>query len=208
MTPDEARTQNFLGAQTPQSPADRKRREIIDRSADLFDEYGYRDTSMNDIADAVGVRKPTLYHYFKNKDEILYWIHEEFINGLVEAQEARVAAALPPEQIVREVMAEVLTLMQTHRGHVRTYFEHHRELDEQARAESLEKRLRYRRLLQDAISRGIDDGAFRAVDPALTALAVFGMVNWAYQWYQVDGPRTPDDIANQFADLLLGGLRA
>ena len=83
MTPRATRPAPTSASGSPLSAADRRRRDILAKSAVLFDEFGYRETSMNDIADAVGVRKPTLYHYFDTKDEILFWIHEEFINTLI-----------------------------------------------------------------------------------------------------------------------------
>ena len=187
---------------------DRRRVQILQESATLFDEFGYSATSMNDIADAVGVRKPTLYHYFDTKDEILFWLHEEFINTLIARQEQRMADEVPADRMVFEIMADILALMETHKGHVRTFFENHRELPERHRKSSIEKRNRYGRMLEDAIAQGTKDGSFRDVEPDLTALAVMGMVNWAYQWYLVGGSRTPRDIAAVFADLVLNGLAA
>ena len=188
--------------------SDRRRAEILLQSAALFDEFGYNSTSMNDIADAVGVRKPTLYHYFDTKNEILYWLHEEFINTLIEQHEMRLADGVPADRMVVEIMADILALMETHKGHVRTFFENHRELPERHRKSSLEKRNRYRKILEDSIEQGTRDGSFRQVNPGLTALAIFGMVNWAYQWYRVGDSRTPGDIAAVFGDLVLNGLTA
>ena len=56
--------------------------------------------------------------------------------------------------------------------------------------------------------RGIKSGEFRKVDPRLTTLAVFGMCNWAYQWYQPKGKLKPRQIADFFASLLFEGLAA
>jgi AcrR family transcriptional regulator len=107
---------------------DERRQEIVRTAADLFDRAGYSSTTMEDIAHAVGIAKPTLYHYFKSKDEILFWIHEEFIDLLINRHEQRLQALLDPNQLLLEVMADILELMETHRGHVRVFFEHHREL--------------------------------------------------------------------------------
>ena len=189
-----------------ETATDRRRKQILEQSALLFDSYGYNATSMNDIADAIGVRKPTLYHYFDTKDEILYWIHEEFINTLIDKQEQRIADGVAADDMVFEMMADILTLMETHRGHVRTYFEHHRELPEKRRKSSLAKRRKYRDMLQTCIAQGVQDGSFRNIDPTLASLAIFGMVNWSYQWYQVGGPRQPREVATAFYDMILNGL--
>src|SRR6516165_1267228 len=65
------------------SLADRKH-EIVTAAASVFDRDGYGSTSMDDIARTVGIAKPTLYHYFSSKDEILTSIHEEFIDLLLD----------------------------------------------------------------------------------------------------------------------------
>lgn len=113
-----------------------RRQQIVDAAAELFDKVGYSNTSMEDIAAVVGVAKPTLYHYFPGKDAVLLEIHEEFIDLLNRQHAERVAAELGPEQLLLEVMADILELMRTHRGHVRVFFEHHRELPPEARAAS------------------------------------------------------------------------
>ncbi|MDO8212604.1 TetR/AcrR family transcriptional regulator [Conexibacter sp. CPCC 206217] len=183
-----------------------RRDDVIRQSATLFDERGYHSTSMEDIASAVGVRKPTLYHYVQSKDEILYWIHEEFIDLLISRQERRMSTAMSPEQLVLEVMGDILELMETHRGHVRVFFEHHRELPTDEHAAIAAKRERYESAVAAVIQRGVDEGAFRPVDVKLATLALFGICNWAYQWYRADGPLRSREVAYVFWDLLLNGL--
>lgn len=183
-----------------------RREEVIREAAALFDRRGYHLASMEDIAEAVGVRKPTLYHYFNSKDEILFWIHEEFIDQLIERQERRATQSLPAEQLVLEVMSDILELMETHRGHVRVFFEHHRELPAAEHAAIAAKRATYEAAVAAAIQRGIEDGRFRPVDVKLATLALFGMCNWAYQWYRSEGPLRSREIAYAFWDVFINGL--
>ena len=105
-----------LPAAEPGTAADARRAEVITLAADLFDRHGYASVSMEQIAAAAGMAKPTLYHYFRAKDEILRGIHETFIDLLLGA------------------MTDIFGLMETHRGHVRVFFEHHRELPDAARS--------------------------------------------------------------------------
>ena len=189
----------------PPVKADEKRRELVGKAADLFDRAGYHTTGVSELAQAVGIRKPTLYHYFSGKDEILFSIHEEFIDLLIERQESRPVLGASDE--LREVMADVLGLMDTHRGHVRVFFEHHRELSAADRETIRVKRDRYQSLVEGVIVRGIRDGELRDVDPRLATLAVFGMCNWAYQWYRADGPLSSRELAEVFFDFLFNGLR-
>ena len=183
-----------------------RRQQIVARAAGLFDQSGYASTTMDDIARDVGVAKPTLYHYFPSKDDILHAIHEEFIDLLIERHDARTGTGLPPEHLLLEVMADILELMETHRGHVRVFFEHHRELPAEARGPIKVKRDRYERIVEELVEEGMASGVIRTTDAHLAALAAFGMCNWAYQWYRPGGPHSTRGIAETFWGLLTDGL--
>jgi TetR/AcrR family transcriptional regulator, cholesterol catabolism regulator len=186
--------------------ADERRQQIITTAAQLFDQAGYVNTTMDDIAQAVGLAKPTLYHYFQSKDEILHWIHEEFIDLLIVRHEKRLGASLRPEQLLLEVMADVLELMETHHGHVRVFFEHFRELPPDAQEAIHRKRDHYEAMVRDLFTEGIKTGVFRETDPKLATLATFGMCNWAYQWYHSSGESRSREIAYQFWSYLMDGV--
>lgn len=191
-----------------QTEADRKRCQIVKKAAGLFDRNGYHNTSMDDLAAAVGLRKPSLYHYFESKEEILFWIHQEFIDLIIERQMQRDGNGLEAPELLLGVISDILELMDTHRGHVRVFFEHGRELPSKYKKTIRTKRDFYQRQVENIIAAGVKQGDFREVDPTLTALALFGMCNWAYQWYQKGGERSSREIAEFFASLFLDGIRA
>jgi AcrR family transcriptional regulator len=188
--------------------SEERRREVVAKAAQLFDKAGYHTTNMSELARAVGIEKPTLYHYFSGKDEILFWIHEEFIDLLIAKADARAAENLPAGEELRGTMRDVLGLMKSHRGHVRVFFEHQRELNEAHQETIREKRDRYQTHVQGIVDRGIAAGEFRELDSRLVTLAIFGMCNWSYQWYRKGGARKSDEIASFFFQLLLDGLSA
>lgn len=185
-----------------------RKAEIVVTAARLFDEAGYGSTTMEDIAHMVGVAKPTLYHYFQSKDEILFDIHEEFIDLLIDRHDRRLSAGLSPDQMLLEVMADILELMETHRGHVRVFFEHYRELPESQQASLRIKRDAYETAVEDVFRQGNQLGAFRDVEPRLAALAMFGMCNWDYQWYRAGGKLRTRDLAYVFWGYLVRGIGA
>jgi TetR/AcrR family transcriptional regulator, cholesterol catabolism regulator len=196
------------GSLRRQMSLDDRRQEIVTAAADLFDKRGYANTTMDDIARIVGIAKPTLYHYFASKDQILSNIHEEFIDILIDKHQRRELVQLPAEQMLLEVMVDILELMQTHRGHVRVFFEHHRELPDDARREMRKKRDHYEAAVTEVVRRGVANGTFRGIDGHLAALGVFGMCNWAYQWYRPSGPLKPREIAYQLWDMIMRGIGA
>lgn len=188
--------------------ASRKRLEIMNKAAELFDEFGYQDTNMERIALAVGIKKPTLYHYFKSKAEILYLISDRLIALLTDRHLRRLETPMPPDQVLLEMIADILELMETHPGHVRVFLEFQRELPAGQRGELARKRNAYQAMLKDILAAGVAAGTFRQVDERLATLGIFGMVNWSYQWFSEEGPLRPREIAYVLWDILLRGLKA
>ncbi len=190
-----------------ESDAERRRRQIVKTAAELFDRNGYHNATMDDIASAIGLRKPSLYHYFKSKEEILFWIHQEFIDLIIERQIERQERGMEPPELIKEVMTDILELMETHRGYVRVFFEHHRELPARYQKTIRTKRDFYQEQVEKILQGGIAGGYFRQVDARLATLALFGMCNWAYQWYRKGGINTSKEIGDFFAELFLNGIR-
>jgi TetR/AcrR family transcriptional regulator, cholesterol catabolism regulator len=177
----------------------------VRKAAELFDAAGYHSTGVADIAAAAGISKPTLYHYFASKDEILFWIHEEYMDELIARQEKRAQISISPSACLLELMADMLEMTETRPG-VRVFHEHLRELRDDQQQLVREKRKRYQNMVEDVIRDGASSGELRALDPRLTTLALFGMVNWAYQWFNPVGPLRSREIAYFFWDVLLRGL--
>ena len=192
-------------AQAFPANANSRRAEVVSRAASLFDQYGYAQTSMEDIASSTGIKKPTLYHYFPGKDAILFLIHEEFINLLTDRQDARAKTDIADWDCLLEVMSDIIELMHTHRGHVRVFFEHHRELPRSQYRIIEERRDHYFASVESVVKSAIESGSLRSPNSRLTTLALFGMCNWAYTWYQPHGALTPREIAVYLWDLFMYG---
>jgi AcrR family transcriptional regulator len=182
-------------------------RQIVNEAARLFNRHGYHLVTMDDIATAVGLQKPSLYHYVRSKDEILALIHRELIDVAVSRLRQRTTKKLSPEERLHAIMTDLLELNATHPGHVRVFFEHHRELPLREQRSIREERDAYAELVEAAIRDGIAAGRFRRVNARIATFAFFGMSNWAYQWFQSAGPLRANEIADIFAELLLNGLR-
>lgn len=180
-----------------------RRAQIIDVAARLFEAHGYHETSMEMLAQHVGIRKASLYYYFSNKDLILVEIHQEMIDYLIERATARQGIA--PTARLQAIMFDLISLMELYPGRLRIFFEHYRELPATERRSIKRKRDTYHALLLATLRDGVSIGEFDIDDPDLTALAVLGMCNWTYQWYSPGGPRDPGEIARYFLATILHG---
>lgn len=186
--------------------ADERRNDIIREAAALFNARGYYNTSMEDIAEAVGLRKPTLYWYVSRKEEILYIIHDRIVDNLTERHLARVNTGLSNAEMLKAAMHDLLAQIPEFPGYISAFHETYRELNGDMQAQIKVKRDRYFHMIIDVIQQGMDDGEFRQGDAKSLSLAFFGMSNWVYRWYDPNGPLSLDQIADRFWDILMNGV--
>lgn len=185
-----------------------RRAEIAAAAARLFGAAGVNPISMEDIAEAVGLAKPSLYHYFKTRDEILYAIHEQTIGFLTRRFIARQAAgALPPERL-RGAIGDAFDLVNEMPGFSRVIFEHLRHVSPPFREQIRANQAEYTARIQGIFEDGIASGDFRPIDPHLATLALLGMVNWSHQWYSSSGTASPEQLTEQFFSYFMHGVAA
>ena len=195
-----------MTATTSTTGADERRSHIIRQAAMLFNKTGYFNTSMDDIAEAVGLRKPTLYYYFSSKEEILYLIHEELIGHMTSLHQSRLNMRISCGQLLQEVLIDILEQIDQFPGYVRAFFDHYRELNGEMKDQIEGKRDAYFRMIVDVIRKGQENGEFHTSNPNLTALAFFGMCDWAYQWYNPEGRWRPREIALHLWEIFMHGI--
>jgi len=184
----------------------RRKREIVQGAARLFDRVGYHGVNMSMIADAAGVKKPTLYHYIKSKDEILFMLHELFIGTLRRNTDARIEQGADELAILRGVIVDTLRLMHDYPGYMRAFFEHTRELAREQRHVIAARRDEYIALVVGIIEKAMAKGLINKADPRLTANCLFAVSNWPYQWYRPGTDPAPEIVAEQCWQILLRGF--
>lgn len=184
----------------------RRKREIVQGAARLFDHVGYHGVNMSMIAEAAGVRKPTLYHYIKSKDEILFMLHELFIGTLRKNTDARIEQGADELEILRGVIVDTLRLMHDYPGYMRAFFEHTRELGKEQRAVIAARRDEYIALIVGILEKAMAKRLINKADPRLTANCLFAVSSWPYQWYRPGKDPAPEVIAEQCWQILLRGL--
>jgi AcrR family transcriptional regulator len=186
---------------------DDQRSLILQRAAELFARSGYAATSMNAVAEACGFTKPTLYHYFRDKDALLASICDEHVLRLHAMAAEVLAAPLPPREMLRELVTRILEEY-ADAQHA------HRVLTEDVRflgAEDQARILGREREVVAAFARVVG-----AVRPDLQAAALakpltmllFGMINWMFTWLRPGGDLDHAAMAPIVADLFIGGLAA
>jgi len=186
---------------------DDKRQQIIERCADLFDAGGYHRATMQMLADEVGLGKPTLYHYFRSKTDILYAIHQQHIAALMDGLDSEQRRGASHGELLIHACRDILEEGAKHPGYVRAFFEHYGELDDPKRSEIRKRRQEYFAKICGIIRSGIAEGVFRKCDVEITAYGFLGMCSWAYHWYPAMADKiSPRELAAMLCDTFLHGL--
>lgn len=183
-----------------------RRGEIIEHCAALFDKVGYHNTSMQMLADEVGLGKPTLYHYFPSKIAILYAIHDLHIRALLDGLHD--GGGSDPIAALRAACIDILRQIARHPGYVRAFMDNYGDLEGEMRDLIRAARREYFEAIKGQITAGIDKGIFRATDPVIATYGFLGMCNWAYKWYPaMADTRTPEEVAEMLCTPFFDGLK-
>jgi len=186
---------------------DDQREQILAHAATLFAHRGYPGTSMNEVAQACGLSKATLYHYYKDKYAILVAIAEGHVQRL-HALVAEVAAErLAPEAHLRELVARIVEAYAGAQHAHRVLTEDVRFLDEADRERILGKEREVVAGFARAVAALRPELKRARLAKPMTML-LFGMINWMFTWLKPDGELDHSAIAPMVADLFLGGLPA
>jgi AcrR family transcriptional regulator len=181
--------------------------QIVRAAAACFQEKGYPSTTLNDIAEAVRLQKPTLYHYVRSKNQLLFLVLSGTAESYNRALERVAVSPLDPVAKLKQAIRQHILLQLQHPGTV-SLFRDVGHLDKPYQEHVQLALKRYRQLLQTIIREGIDRGDFAPRDPSLSVLLLLGSLNFVHRWYHADGPAGIADIANFYADTLVQALRA
>ena len=186
---------------------DELREQILARAARLFARRGYTATTMNEVAEACGVSKPSLYHYVRDKQQLLVEIAETHIARLEALVEEVVAETQAPETRMRRLIAAFLAVYAGAQAEHRVLTEDVRFLQPADRRRILDGERKVVAAFADAIAQARPELRGAGLDKPLTML-LFGMMNWMFTWLRPSGEFSHADMAPVVAELFFGGLGA
>jgi AcrR family transcriptional regulator len=182
-------------------------KEIIAAAAKLFKDKGYHATTIQDVADEVGMLKGSLYYHIKSKEELLYLVTQEPIRELIERQKKLADSDWSPPQKIIEFMRLHLRAFDENYPHLFVFLQEKASLSEPVQAEVAGIHFRYEALLEAILCQGVDSGHFRReLDLKMMAFSILGMCNWMFKWYSKGGRLTIDEIGRHMAEIVLNGI--
>jgi len=184
-----------------------RKAEMVQAAARLFSQRGYHGTSIQHLADALGLQKGSLYSHIGSKEELLFDVVNEGADRFLERGEAALAMqAFATVRLRRLLVSHIETAIE-HLDAATVFLNEWRYLSEERRTVVQEKRDRYEAIVRQIIEEGIAAGEFRSdANVRFAARLVLSAGNWTYAWFKPGGELGPTEIGERFADLLIRGL--
>lgn len=187
------------------TPIEVNAESIIHEAAILFFNRGYKNTSLQEVANILNVTRPAIYHYFKSKEEIILAIiddvitkTETYLTELIEQRE--------PEYIkFQKLVKNHILLILTNKVKMGIFFEEQKSLPEEMTNKTQKTIDQYYDTAERWFVEGIEKGYFIDVDPTIAVQTILGSCNWAYKWYSPDGPLNKNELAQMMSNILLQG---
>lgn len=176
---------------------------VREAALDLFASQGYRATTMQDIADRVGIRGPSLYKHVRSKQELLVMVIDHTMEGLLADQRAALRSS---DDTVTQLIRVVEAHVRFHARHRREAFVGNRELDaleEPHRSRVVRQRRQYERGVRRVVEKGIAQGVFQARSAQLASYAIIDMGIGIATWFRPEGGVKEADLAYAYADMAL-----
>ena len=172
-----------------------KRERILEEAVKLFYERGFTGTTLDDIAAELGVTKPFIYTHFRGKVELLAALCKPTIELSLEAVAAAAAQPGTPTERLRQAVTGFTQVVLHRQPNIAIYFREEKNLSPEALGEINALRKQFDHVLSDLLTQGIATGEFDIPDHSLAALALGGMISWAYTWYRPSGRLTVEETA-------------
>lgn len=191
------------------SKTDERYDQIYETAARLFYEKGYASTSLQDLANAVGLQKGSLYHYISSKEDLLFGITEYAHSFFLELVEGTEDPDLSPLENLERTFRAHAEFAAEHFHVTAAFYNDRSALSLERQQRVVQTRDAYEGKLRQLVRDGQAAGEIAAdLDPRMAVFGVLGMINWINQWYRPNGPTTPAQIADTFASLSARALRA
>jgi TetR/AcrR family transcriptional regulator, cholesterol catabolism regulator len=180
-----------------------KRDRILQEAVKLFYQRGFTGTTLDDIAAELGVTKPFIYTHFRSKVDLLAALCQPTIEMSLAAVSHASDSEGTPTTRLRKAMEEFTRVILQRQPNIAIYFREEKNLTPEALDAINTLRKKFDRVLSGLLQEGVASGEFAIPDVNVAALAIGGMISWAYTWHRPDGRLTIDDVCGRLADLAL-----
>ncbi len=179
-----------------------KRESIVAAAVDVFYHKGYAKTTLEEVADAMGVTKPFIYSHFSSKHDLLAEICRRAVQFSHEAFSRGEALTGKPSERLEAMVHEFMLSLLTNQAHSVIYSREEKELNPETADAINQMRRDFDHRLAAVIEQGVKAGEFDVPDVGLAALSIIGIVAWAQFWFRPDGRMNREQVATGVAQLV------
>ena len=180
-----------------------KRERILQEAVAQFYARGFTATTLDDIAAGLGVTKPFIYTYFRSKTELLAALCTPTIEMSLDAVANAANGTGTPTERLRRATIDFAKVVLSRQANIAIFFREEKSLEPAASAKIDALRKRFDRVLSGLLMEGVAAGEFEIRDINLAALAIGGMISWAYTWHRPEGRLSLDELCELMAELTL-----
>jgi AcrR family transcriptional regulator len=185
-------------------PYDQRFDSLLTHAARVFAEHGYDRTTMRDLAAASGMSLAGIYYYVRGKEDLLYHVQERCFTRVLDGAEAALPAATDPHERLAAFIRHHVTFFAAHMPEMKVLSHEAAALtgERLKRINHIKRRYvdRLEGLLKDVVPE------WPATERSAATYALFGMMNWIYNWYDPAGPLDAERLAELVTRIFLGGI--
>jgi len=196
-------------ASTVRKPREERWSEILQVATELFYQKGYEGTSLQEIAERLGIMKGSLYYYIRSKEDILFVVlnetHQSGLNNMVRMAAVEGTAL---DRLRSMIYGHICYIGENLIG-TAVFLNEMKSLPKESQDKILRGDVSYPKLFEKVLREGLEDGTIKSgLDPALTATIVLGSLNSTYRWLHPERPGNIQQVADYFARILISGLES
>jgi AcrR family transcriptional regulator len=184
---------------------DRRRHEIFHSAVGLILKQGFAGTSMQEIAQAAGVGKSTLYDYFPTKDHVLLFIFEEELEMLQEQAEGIAAQAIPAQEKLTKILEKQLAFLLDNKNFFTEISMQAVQLGQAGQQRIMKRRYAYQDLVRGILDQGVQEGVFRPINTRLATRTLISVMEVLIYTTRPTG--TPQEMLADALDMFMHGIK-
>jgi AcrR family transcriptional regulator len=185
-------------------PYDQRFDALLAHAARVFADRGYDRTTMRDLAAASGMSLAGMYYYVRGKEDLLYHVQERCFTGVLEGSETALASANDPHERLAAFIRHHVAFFASHMPEMKVLSHEAAALTGERLTQITQLKRRYVDRLEGLLKDVASD--WPAAERSAATYALFGMMNWIYNWYDPAGPLDAERLAELLTRIFLGGV--
>jgi len=195
----------WSGADLRSRERDWKRNAVILAAARAFATRGYHNTSLDDLAAALNITKPTIYNYVDSKEELLFECFKQGVDQILAGfSEAETRGGNARERLMTVARHYAIAVTGDFGWCMVRLEEENLDKTMSAKIKTLKSDVDQG--LRKLIRQGVADGSIRSCDPKMTAFTLAGALNWIAHWHRANDALSPEEIATRVLEIFELGL--